>query len=296
MRRRRYCFTLNNFEQSDVDRLTALATDCKYIVWGVETGDSGTPHLQGFVIFNSPVVFNSAKEKIGERAHLEGTQGTSKQAADYCKKDGNFVEFGEIPSEQGKRTDWDRFTEYVVDLGRIPSQREICSTFPSLYARYHKRCLEIARSVLPPVDFTGGSQPRLGWQFEVAQKMEAEVGHSREITFVVDPNGNSGKSWMCKYCMSRFPDLTQVFRVAKRDDIALAVDESKTKFLFDVPRGQMMFLQYSVLESLKDQMIFSPKYESCLKILRNVPVVIVFSNEQPDMNALTADRYNIINV
>lgn len=296
MRVRRYCFTLNNYTNVDVARLAALADSVKYIVYGFERGDSGTPHLQGFVIFNSPTVFSTAKEKLGDRCHLEAAKGTSSQAADYCKKDGDFVEFGEVPSSQGKRTDWDRFTQYVLDIDRVPSQREICSQFPSLYARYHKRCMEIARSVLPPVDFVGDAEPRLGWQFEVAQKLHATDGHTRQITFVVDPSGNSGKSWMCRYAMSKYPDETQIFRVAKRDDIALAVDESKSKFLFDVPRGQMMFLQYSVLESMKDQMIFSPKYESCLKILRNVPTVIVFSNEQPDMNALTNDRYNIINV
>lgn len=74
------------------------------------------------------------------------------------------------------------------------------------------------------------------------------------------------------------------------------IDIDKSIFLFDIPRGQMTYLQYSVLESMKDRMIFSPKYESSFKILRSTPHVIVFSNEAPDMNAMSTDRFKVINV
>jgi len=53
-------------------------------------------------------------------------------------------------------------------------------------------------------------------------------------------------------------------------------------------------LQYGVLEQLKNRMVFSPKYNSCHKIIRRISHVIVFINEEPDMNALTGDRYKII--
>jgi hypothetical protein len=74
-------------------------------------------------------------------------------------------------------------------------------------------------------------------------------------------------------------------------DDKVFVDESKRIFLFNIPRGQMEYLQYSVMEQLKDRMVFSPKYQSSTKLLRFVPHVVVFCNEAPDMEKMTADRY-----
>jgi len=36
-------------------------------------------------------------------------------------------------------------------------------------------------------------------------------------------------------------------------------------FLFNVPRGSMQFLNYGLLENLKDRMVLSPKYDSKMK-------------------------------
>lgn len=291
---KRWCFTINNYADEDLERLAALA--CSYIVYGKEVGESGTPHLQGFVIFPRSVRFTTAKNRIGVNAHVEVTRGTSTQAADYCKKDGDFTERGELPNEQGKRTDWDRFREYVEDLSRVPSEREICREFPSLYARYHKKCFKIASAFLPHNKLTGEEEPRFGWQTQVVGRLSSDTPNRRTIDFIVDSVGNKGKSWITRYAISKFPDKVQVLKVGKRDDLAYAIDCSKSIFLFDIPRDNMQYLSYSVLEMLKDQIVFSPKYESGTKTLASVPYVAVFSNEEPDMSKLTEDRYNIINI
>jgi len=53
----------------------------------------------------------------------------------------------------------------------------------------------------------------------------------------------------------------------------------------------MEYLQYAVLEKLKDQIIFSGKYASSTKYIEHPVHVVVFSNEEPNMDALTLDRY-----
>nr|AUF34970.1 putative replication-associated protein [uncultured virus] len=92
--------------------------------------------------------------------------------------------------------------------------------------------------------------------------------------------------------LTQFPDKVQILSGGKRDDIAHAIDPSKQIFLFNVPRGGMEYLQYTILEQIKDRMVFSPKYNSQTKILRNRAHVVVFSNEMPDIEKMTHDRYD----
>lgn len=295
-----WCFTLNNYTAQHVESLINLAPTLDYLIFGKETAASGTSHLQGYLAFKVHKRLSTAKRAIGiDSIHLEKKcrNSTHKQASDYCKKDGDFEEYGNLPSDAtGTKSAWDHYKEWINELGRLPSKRELVAYFPGLFARYRTACYEIAKATLPPIDFIGDDEPRLGWQLEVCNTIQQEEAHQRRIHFVVDPEGASGKSWVCRWALSKFPDKVQCFKIGKRDDIAFAIDETKSIFLFDVPRGEMMYLQYSVLESMKDQVIFSPKYESASKHLMKCPHVIVFCNEDPDLTKLTEDRYNIINV
>jgi len=287
---KRWVFTINNYTPEDQDRLREL--ECKYVVFGREVGENGTPHLQGFVIFDSNKRFNAAKTAIGATAHIELARGTSEQAAQYCRKENDYEEFGQLGTP-GRRTDWERLSEWLERIGRRPTQRELIREFPSLYARYSHRVMEIVSAMQDPVRLVGeAEQPRDGWQRGLDEYIELPAD-TRRVRFYVDPVGNSGKTWMCQYLVSKHPDRVQVFRVGKRDDLAFAIDESKTIFLFDIPRKQMEYFQYSVIEQLKDRMVFSPKYNSVMKVLPAPVHVVVFCNEDPDMATLTVDRYDI---
>lgn len=300
-RSQHWVFTINNYTQDDVDHLIFhTEPQSQYLVFGREVGESGTPHLQGFCSFKERKRFASVQVAIGPRAYVATARGSPAQASEYCKKEGDYEEFGDCPSPQGKRSDWERFREWVVELGRVPSVSEICSSpHLSLYGRYAGRCLEVARALVPPTLVGPSDSPRLGWQTAVAGRASGALAHGandRTIDFVVDPTGNSGKSWLVRYLMGTFPNDCQVLSIGKRDDLAHAINETKRLFLFDVPRQQMTYLQYPILEMLKDRIVFSPKYCSGTKILSAVPHVIVFSNEEPDMERLTQDRYHIIRV
>lgn len=87
---RNWCFTINNFNDVDVEALHALAShpDVRYICIGDEVGDEGTKHLQGYIEMRGPSRFNAMKEKLGgSRVHLEARRGTAKQAAEYCQSE-----------------------------------------------------------------------------------------------------------------------------------------------------------------------------------------------------------------
>lgn len=141
MAARNLCFTINNYSENEIDDL-ANWDQVTYLVYGKEVGDNGTPHLQGYVEFKTNKKYGTIKKKI-PRAHMEARKGTAKQAADYCKKDGNFTEVGEI-SNQGKRTDLDTVCDMIKEGKRM---REVAQAEPSTYVKFHKG-LHALKSVL----------------------------------------------------------------------------------------------------------------------------------------------------
>jgi len=96
----RACYTINNFTEEDRDGLRALT--CAYNIFGYERGDEGTPHLQGYVQFAQAKTLTAVK-KVMPRAHLEPRKGTVDQAVEYCKKEGDFEEFGIKPMSQKEK-------------------------------------------------------------------------------------------------------------------------------------------------------------------------------------------------
>lgn len=291
MSSRNWCFTLNNYDADDERVLCELGSSGRvvYLVFGRELGATGTRHLQGYVRFPNAKVLASVKSLVSTRGHYEIARGTPLQASTYCKKDGDFEEFGQPPVGGGKRSDLDEFIIWVKSLEHRPPQAELVVRFPSLWLRSGARLWDIIDANIAKPSLIPETVDLRAWQEDLISALEEPVS-DRNVDFFVDPVGNTGKSFMTRYLLSTRDDV-QVLRVGKRDDLAHAIDPSKKVFLVDVPRSQMEYLQYSILEMLKDRTIFSPKYHSATKILSTVPYVAVFCNEEPDMTKLSEDRY-----
>lgn len=290
---KRWCFTINNYTAAEQQAILDSSDNFDYLIVARELGDSGTPHLQGFLILQTKLRLRNVKLLPGfARAHLEVSRGTPKEASEYCKKDGDFNEYGTLPETQGKRTDFENLKEFIKAADTRPTHLEIAEEFPSLWGRYKSACINFLDLFSrKPELVTGDLRP---WQRELNAIIN-EAPDDRKVIFVVDPDGNKGKSWLTRYWFTTRDDL-QRLSIGKRDDLAFAVDISKTLFVFDVPRGQSELIQYSILEQLKDQMLFSPKYESTCKILPKKVHVVVFMNEEPDLTKMTRDRYRLINI
>lgn len=100
-RSRAWCFTLNNYTEEEVKSLDTLK--CRYLIYGREVGDEGTPHLQGYVYFNTLKSFKQVK-KLLLRAHLEEARGDPDQNIAYCSKDGDVVVRGDKPIGGKRKT------------------------------------------------------------------------------------------------------------------------------------------------------------------------------------------------
>jgi len=116
---RGFVFTVNNYTDDDILLISSSGghPSIKYLVFGKEISESGTPHLQGYIEFHNSTAFTRAKTFISSRAHLEKRKGTPTEAAAYCKKDGDFMEFGAAPVGQGVRTDIEKIRSVAREGG-----------------------------------------------------------------------------------------------------------------------------------------------------------------------------------
>lgn len=151
-RSRNWCFTWNNpFPDEHVEMFQKdLEDSAKYYVMGYETAPStGTIHIQGYIDFHNAKRITGLKKKYPKQIHWEKRKGTWAQAVEYCKKDGNFTEWGE-PNRPGKRTDIDNVKKMVKDgrgmaeIIEVATSYQACK-FAELAMKYKKPTMKYER-------------------------------------------------------------------------------------------------------------------------------------------------------
>lgn len=115
-RSRYWCFTLNNYTPDECANLDSF--ECNYMVYGREVGASGTPHLQGYFELAQSTTLRNLRNLLDvPRIHLELRKGKGHQAADYCKKDGDFVERGTpppVPNKEDTKLRWRTVLDHCI--------------------------------------------------------------------------------------------------------------------------------------------------------------------------------------
>lgn len=277
-------FTLNNYSIEDEGKLHELKYS--YLVYGYEIAPkTGTPHLQGYMEFKTPQRFSTMKKKF-PTIHLERRVSTAKKAAEYCKKGGKFVEFGEI-SQQGKRTDFHAIRDMAEDGCEI---KDIAIEYPENYIKYSTG-IEKIHDLLANKDELKKEFENIHWhkwQKKVIE-LSKKKPHDRKIVWIVDKKGGKGKTFLARYLTL---EGAAYFQNAKSADIAYAYNGERV-VVFDFTRDLETMLNYSILESIKNGIMFSRKYVSKCKIY-NKPHVFVMSNWEPDKSKMSADRWCII--
>lgn len=130
-----WIFTLNNWSEEEFKTLEDFAKrNAVYAIIGKETGEGGTPHLQGYVYLTKRKRLEQLK-RLSRRCHWEKAKGTPEQNRQYCSKDQDFTEYGVCPSGQGRRTDLAAVHEAIKNgCGRD----ELIELHFAVYARYHR--------------------------------------------------------------------------------------------------------------------------------------------------------------
>jgi len=156
---RNWCFTTNNFTQSDVFALDMLMKKAIYGCYSEEVGEKGTPHLQGYVYLETALSIIKIKKYL-TRSHLIVADGTADENRIYCGaedyvKDGKtkfknptFKEFGVLPLGQGKRTDLKEIANAI--RSHELTITDIMFDYPDMYLKYSRSFEKMFNAVQEP--------------------------------------------------------------------------------------------------------------------------------------------------
>lgn len=289
---RAFCWTHNNYNDGDDDKIAGAFPEA-YTIVGREVGEKGTPHLQGYTHLGKRKTIKSIIKKmhsIGLKPHIEAARGSPKQNIDYCSKQGDVKEYGERP-KQGNRMDLEKYAAAIKDGA---TEIELIEEFTLEHSKFHKwgDRVRAAYKTEQGLDYMKKEMEKIDlkqWQRKAVKHLENQ--NDRQVTWVVDEEGGRGKTTLAK---SLIKDGAFYVQGGKTADIAYAYGGQET-VVFDFTRDKQETVNYSVIESFKNGILFSPKYESQTKIFKPCRV-IVFSNWWPDESRLSADRWDIMHL
>lgn len=138
------------------------------------------------------------------------------------------------------------------------------------------------------------------WQNKVIDIIN-EDPDDRTVYWIYDAKGCMGKTVFSKYLYVKHnaiiatgggnKDIACMIAILKKEGRDL---NDKTTFIFNFPRCTEG-ISYKAIESVKDGLITSVKYESSTLVF-NCPHVICFSNELPKINKLSRDRWKLFEI
>jgi len=183
---RNFCFTINNYTDDVLDSI--LDVDCKYIIVGKEKGESGTPHLQGFVSFKNARSLNALK-KINAQAHWEIARGTAQQNRDYCSKDGDFQELGVIPMDQKAKGESEKERwAHIVQLCESGDWDTLKSEYPMEYATKLKNFEHVNKKRKRDISTLEGDMPHQWFVGETGCGKSRRARDENPGAYIKDPN------------------------------------------------------------------------------------------------------------
>lgn len=233
-----WVFTLNNHCDADVLLLRGLVDSGKatFLSFGREVGDSGTPHLQGFVIFINRLRLSGVK-KVLPSAHWEAKSKRSSltECITYTQKDGDFEEFGERPLGQGHRSD---LLEIQRELKSGTPVSGIADTHFIQWVQYRRSFeayadLQVQRRVCPPKVLvlegaTGVGKTRFAYEYGAREggvwlsndpTLQWFDGYRGQATAILDDFDGKGASFR------------QLLRITDRYPVDVAIKGSFTKWI-----------------------------------------------------------------
>ena len=279
---RRFCFTIwEDYARPLFDEMLI-----NYIILGHEKGkDTEKPHVQGYVSFKKTKRLLAVKNFLGsETAHIENARGTDEDNKKYCSKDGCiYYEYG-TTSVKGSHK-----RKAIEEFKDDPDEMRMQDPKKAIRVQAHiinEETKVMAKDTPFPID----QKP---WMNLLMDKLD-EGPDYRTIIWVYGPQGNEGKSLFAKYL-----NATQDWFInegGRKEDILYSyMKNPKRHVVFDIPRDMQDYVNYAVMENLKNRCFTSTKYEVISVNDMFHPIhVVVMANFKPNKCKVSRDRLYVI--
>lgn len=134
------------------------------------------------------------------------------------------------------------------------------------------------------------------WQGEAIAQLKSQ--DDRKIMVIIDPSGGIGKTTLAKICQIRriaqyVPPLQDAM-----DFMAFAMEKKSSGYIFDMPRTESTKQRrsmWSAVEQIKNGYLYDKRYAFRDDWI-DPPKILVITNETPDLDMLSADRWDMYNV
>ena len=146
-RARRWVFTINNFTEDDENAVLALEQrdEVVSVIAEHEEGKEGTPHIQGYVVFDKAIYGNTVEKLLGGRAWLSVARGSTKANIEYCSKEGRIIVEKLDPMCESVlkkinfARDKDEWAKQRMEHMRTMTEEEFEEHYPSYYELHRER-------------------------------------------------------------------------------------------------------------------------------------------------------------
>lgn len=256
---RSWCFTWNNYQNEDIGTLEHLFSINQYeYIFGLEVGESGTPHMQGVFRAKNPIYFSAVKKML-PKCHIEKCKNWN-ASKNYCAKDGkiysNFEEEKKAP-ENLLETKLNAYMEKKYN--------------GVVWRDWQKKILDIIA--------TEPDERTVHWVWEP----NGNAGKSFLAKYIIWKH----KAVIVNGKQNDVFNGIKTYLEQKQDYMDIVI--------IDIPRVNKDYVCYGTMEKIKDGLFYSGKYEGG-QILLTPCHLIVFANFEPELGKMSIDRWNIIRI
>lgn len=199
------------------------------------------------------------------------------------------------------------------------------------YVEFNKKCRpmgllpesvhwEKCSNVKASIEYCRKDSTRSGWRLEIGVRAKLspkiinyrpwqaeldillhEEPDERTINWYWEKTGCTGKTTFARDWCIKHPNET-LYVSGKSADIKFGIqkflesNKNTLKYIFiDVPRTNIDYVSYEAIESIKNGIFFSGKYESGMVMFES-PHVVIFANEEPKYDKVSADRWRVLEI